>query len=889
MRPEHWLYMLPLRLRSLLRRDDVERELDEELRYHVEQKTEKFVALGMAPEEARRAAIREFGGVELSKENCRDARRVNFFQDLLQDLRYGIRTLRKSPVLTAVAVTTIALGIAANVTVFSFVDALFLRSVPAKEPRRLVRILAPENDGEGRFSYPEYAYLRDHAKTLESLAAHYSTAPLYVRANGETGEMQGAVVSSSYFPMLGLRPYMGRFFSSEEDAVPDRDEVAVVGYGLWQRIYSGAPSVLGQTLVINGKSFTIIGVTPPDFHGVEIGGTPNEIWIPTAMVRAGYRYCDGLQPSCTILALMGRLKPGARIPEARAEIGGLLRRLQTVATGYDERLGVSVEPAMGISGNREYFAVLARLLMTIGGALLMIVCANVGGLLIARGASRGAEIAMRTALGAARGRIVRQLLTESLLLAGAGGAFGAVLSLWTGKLLAGFYSVDSEGYRHLLDVRVDARVVLYSFAVTVSTGVLFGLLPALQGSRVDLISALRSGGSSIGLGRRQSRNLLVVLQVALSFALLAGAGLLVRSAARIESGTNMDVRGVLGLRLRPQLLHYSPAKAQVFTREAVRRLRELPGVESVSLAKGQGLVWGAGLRTRMALPGRSYPKPEDEPVISFKQIAQDYFATLKIPFITGRDFNDSDRPGSPPVAIVNETLASRVAPDKLPLDQTILIEDKPYQIVGVVKDAQVRNAVEGPLPVAYLPFWQDEALIEARMCIRVTGDPAAALPMIRKTIASIDSEVPVTETMPLIEQVRGAYTDARVARAVLGCAALLGLLLSAMGLYGVISYEVSKRTKEIGVRMALGASRERVIRLFLWQGVGMILLGSLIGVVLALATTRLLASWLISVQATDPASFFVAAAVLLGVTLVAICIPARRAMRVDPMVALRYE
>jgi len=876
-------------LKRLFSRRRVYGDLSDEIREHLAEKVEELVASGMSTEEATHVARREFGNVELVKESAHEVWGWRWLEDLIEDLRFGVRMLRKSPSLTVVAVLTTAFGIAANVSVFSFVDGLFLRSVPAKNPERLVRIVAPENGGEGLFSIPEYTYLRDHTKTVEELTAHYSSAPLYISANGETGEVQAAVVSSSYFAMLGLQPYLGRFFTREEDAVPDRDAVAVLGYGLWQRIYGADPGILGRSLLINGHNFGIIGVMPPSFQGVEIGGMPNEIWIPAMMIRVGYRHCDGFQPSCTVLQLMGRLKPEANASEGRAEIATLMEQLRTSGSGFDERLGVSVTPAIGISGGREYFLLLTRLLTTIGGLLLLIVCANLGGLLIARGTARGAEIAMRRALGAGRGRIVRQLLTESVLLACAGGALGLLISLWTSRLLVGFYSVDDEGYRHLFDIRPDASVVLYSVAVTVTAGVLFGLLPALQASTTDWNQVLKSGGSSLGSSRSRSRAVLVTVQVAFSLALLVGAGLLARSAARIEAGTNMDVRHVLGLRLPLSLIRYPEAKAYTFKREVVRRLRELPGVESVSLAKGQGLVWHVNLGARIKLPGKTYPKPANEPLIGYKQVAPDYFATLKIPFIAGRDFNESDQPGSPAVAIVNETLASRITSDKLPLDQTIRVEDKPYQIVGVVKDAQIRTVIEGAAPVAYVPFWQDETLLEARMCIRVKGDPAAALPMIRKTIASIDSEVPVTETMPLIDQVRGAYTDARVASAVLSCAAMLGLMLSAIGLYGVVSYEVSRRTKEIGVRMALGADFQDVVQLFLRQGIVMVLAGGMFGGVLALATTRLLGAWLFGVRPSDPLSFGAAVGVLVAVTLIASYLPARRATRVDPMVALRYE
>ena len=877
-------------LTATLHRSRSEREMDTELRFHMEAFAEDLVRRGVSRQESLRRARLEFGAIDRAKEECREARGLKLLDGISQDLRYALRTLRKSPVLAFVAILTAGLGIAANVTVFSFIDALFLRSVPAKNPERLVRILAPENDGGGYFSVPEFLYLHDHASTVEDLATHYSTAPLYISANGETGEVQGAVVSNSYFSLLGLRPYLGRFFTLDEDSIPDRDAFAVLGYGFWQRIYSGDPGVLGKTFLINGRSFTIIGVMQRDFHGVEIGGMPNEIWIPAMMMRVGYRHCDGFQPSCTILSIMGRLKSGTTAAQAQAEIATLMRQLRASNPAFDKRYGASVTPAIGMSGNREYNLALMRLLAAVGGLLLLVVCANLGGLLVSRGTARSPEIAMRLALGAGRGRIVRQFLTESLLMAFAGGAVGLLLATWTSRLLVSFYDVDEEGYRHLMDVRPDATVILFSTVITAVAGILFGLLPALQAGRTDLNELLKGAGANSTTSRRLSRTVLASVQVALSLALLVGAGLLARSAAFIESShVNIDLRHALGLRLPLSLMHYPAAKAYAFKREVVRRLRELPGVESVSLAKGQGLVWGAGQRSKATLPGTLYAKPEDEPRIYAKPVAPDYFATLKIPFISGRDFNDFDKPGSPPVTIVNETFARQVTAARLPLGQAVFIDGQPYQIVGLVKDAQIRSAAQGPVPVAYLPFWQDETLIEARMCVRVSGDPAAALPMVRKAIAGIDPQVPVTETMPLMDQVRGLYTDARVASAILSSAALLALILSAMGLYGIVSYEVGRRAKEIGLRIALGAAARDVIQLFLRQGLAVVLVGVLCGGTLAFATTHLLKAWLFGVGSADPISFAAAAVVLLLVTLAAAYLPARRAMCVDPMVALRDQ
>jgi len=876
-------------LRATLRRSRVEREMQAELRFHIEAFAEDLVRRGVPREEALRRARIEFGGMERAKEECREARGLSFIDSLLQDLRFGLRMLRKNPGLTFLAVLTTSLGIAANVTVFSVVDALFLRSVPAKNPEGLVRILAPEEHGEGAFSVPEFSYVRQHSKTVDELTAHYSTAPLYVSAGGETDEVQGAVVSSSYFPLLGMRPYLGRFFTPGEDSVPDRDAVAVLGYGFWQRIYGGDPSIIGKTLFINTHAFTIVGIMQPNFHGVLIGGTPNEIWIPAMMIRVGYRHCDVFQPSCAILKMMGRLNPGITAAEAQSEIATLMQQLHASNPSFDKRYGASVTPAIGMAENRQYNLTVARLLATIAGVLLLIVCANLGGLLVSRGTARSGEIAMRLALGAGPRRIVRQLLTESLLLAVAGGALGFLLSTWTSRLLMSFYSVDDEGYRHLFDVRPDPTVVLFSLALTAAAGVLFGLLPALQAGRTDLNEALKGSGTTASTSRKLSRTVLASVQIAFSLALLVGAGLLARSSAFIQSGNNMDLHHVLGLRLPVSLVHYPPDKAYQFKREVVRRLRELPGVESVSLAKGQGLVWHTGDGDTAALPGKTYAKPEDEPRIGIKPIAPNYFSTLKIPFMSGRDFNESDKPGSPPVTIVNETFARQITASPLPMGQIVLLDDKPYQVVGLVKDAEIRSDIQGPLPVAYVPYWQDPALIEARMCIRVAGDPAAALPMIRKAIAAADPNVPVTETMPLMDQVRGTYTDTRVVSAVLGCAASLALILSAIGLYGVIAYEVGRRTKEIGVRTALGARPHDVVQLFLRQGFGVVLTGILFGGGLALATTRLLGSWLFGVGSADALSFCVATAVLLAATATAAYLPTRRATRVDPMVALRHE
>jgi predicted permease len=509
--------------------------------------------------------------------------------------------------------------------------------------------------------------------------------------------------------------------------------------------------------------------------------------------------------------------------------------------------------------------------------------------LLARGAARGSEIAMRLTLGAARGRVIRQLLTENTMLAGVGGALGVVLSFWISKLLLDFYAVDDEGYRHFYDLRPDPIVFVYSILVTAVATILFGLLPAWRTSHADINESLKFGVSVSGMGRTRSRTVLAAVQLAFSLALMVAAGLLARSTASIEGSHHMDVHHVLGLRLRPRLLEYPPEKAQAFEREVIRRLRELPSVESVSLTKGVGPVWRGNGQMRLALAGKVYPKPADQPIVRDFEIAPEYFSTLKIPFIAGRDFDEHDRPDSHRVAIINETLANEISPSKLPLGGTVILDDAPHQIVGVVIDAQLRSSVEGSVPVAYVAYWQNPKEVDARMCIRVAGDPASALPAVVKTIANIDPNVPVTETLPLIDQVRGTYVDIRVASAVLAAVSTLAIFLCAMGLYGVIAYDVKRRTREIGVRIALGAKPSHVLRLFLKQSIFLVLIGSVAGLALAFATTRLVASYLFGVRPFDSATFAAAAIFLLAVALLASYLPSRKASRVDPMVALRYE
>jgi macrolide transport system ATP-binding/permease protein len=875
-------------LLHLVRRPRMQRELAEELESHIEEKVADLMEAGVPELDARQKARREFGNATLYTEIGREVWGRNWLEVLGKDLRYALRTMRRSPGFTAVAVVTLGLGIGANTTIFSFIDAFFLRPLPAEEPFRLASVYGNPNPYSG-FCYPEYAYFRDHATVFTGLAAHYSTAPLNIVADGDSREATGAVVSANYFSVLGVKPLLGRFFAAEEDTVPDRDFVAVISYGLWQRRFAGDPAIVGKPIRINGTPFSIIGVTSEEFHGV-LMGIPNDMWIPTMMLHVGWRGCDAFKFDCRRMDLIGRLAPGRRVPEAQAEMSTLAAQLAAANPVTNRGRGAKALPAIGPRpGDGKYYSYQSRLLAVVAGMLLLIACANVAGLLLARGSARSREIALRLSIGASRLRLIRQLLTESLLLAGFSGTSGLLLSIWAKGKLLGFYATNSEGYPRYYDLSLDPRILAFSIGLSLITGLLFGILPAIQSTRQDLTLAVKEGAPSMSLRRGLLRGGLVAGQMALSLALLVGAGLLIRSAGHVSQGVNFDPHHVVLLRLRPGLVQYSPAKAQVFHREVVRRLEGMPGVQSVTFARGLGLAWLGCCQFRIALPGQHRDRPENEPRVDGHSIAPRYFETLRISLVAGRDFTERDRAGSQRVTIVNETLVRRLWPRESPVGRTLFLDDLQYEVVGVAKDARLRNAMEGAFPFLYIPYWQDDPQTDSRMCIRVAGDPAEMLPRIRHEVAAVDANVPISEDMPMMRQVEGVYMPVRLSSSILTCAGALALFLSAIGLYGVLAFSVNRRTREIGIRMALGALPASVLKLVLKEGMALALTGALLGLLLSLSLTRLLAGWLYGVPLYDPAAYLLGAALLAGVAILACFVPARRATRIDPMAALRYE
>jgi predicted permease len=886
-----YLRALAARLWGLFGDRRADHELDDEIRTHLHMLTVRYVCQGMTEAEAAQAARRQFGNVTLLQEAHREMRGIRPIETLIQDVRYALRILRKNPGFTLAAVLSLALGIGANLTIFSFVDAFFLRPVPAREPERLVNVEASRDSRwNGYYAYPAYAHYRDHSKSFEALAAHYSTAPLNLVIEGDARVASGAVVSANYFSTLGIQPRLGRFFLPEEDAVPDRNPVVVISHRMWQDRFGGDPAVLGKELLLNRSACQIIGVAPADFPGV-LAGFPNEFWLPTMMLRLGYRSCDAItDTNCTPLQLLGRLAPDRTPADAEAELNLLARQFAS-AFPIEQGRVISLRPARGVRMiEREGFAYQMRLLMAVTGLLLVIACANVAGLLLVRVAARRKEIAIRLSIGAGRFRLIRQLLTESLLLALAGGALGLLFSRWARGLLSGFYTTTYSNLQRYYDLSLSLRALVYAFALTLFTGLLFGLLPAFQATRHDLARALKDEGGSQS-PRRLLRSALVVGQVALSLALLVAAGLLIRSEFQVRQGANFDPQNVGALRVRPGLLNYSPEQAQAFTREAVRRLEGAPGVQSVSLGSGQGLAWQGGGELRVALPGQAPQRAEDQLRVEYQEVAPRFCETLKIPVIEGREFNERDRPGAPRVVVVNETLARRLWPQGTALERTLILNDQLYQVVGVSLDAQLRNALEGSRSFIYLPTWQKEFRqpIDARLLVRVTGDPQTMLPQLRRVVASVDPNVPISEDVPLTQQVNAVYNPVLLTSAVLSWAGALALFLSMLGLYGVLAFAVAERTREIGIRMALGAELRDVLRLVIAQGLRLAFTGVAIGLPAAYGATRLVKSLLYGVSATDAPTFIVIALSLMLVALLACWIPARRATKVDPLLALRRE
>jgi predicted permease len=832
--------------------------------------------------------------------------------EMFQDLRYGVRMLAKNPGFTLVAVLCLALGIGANTAIFGLVNAMLLRPLPgAAAPEQLV-VVGRGNLQATPLSYPDFKVLRAGNEVLSGLALY--TPMAFSFGHGTRSEvLLGALVSGDYFDVLGIKPVLGRTFLPAEDRTPGAHPVVVVSDSFWQSHFQRDPALPGQTIVLNGRRFTVIGVAPAGFDGTNLPVKVN-LWMPMMMYQEAVRGGLGVPPDplndrrFERFDAVGRLKPGVSIGQAQAALETLNRQLEPAAPAPPEqRANPAEDRSLKLTrlqgsfygGWRQMSETSAKLLAAVVFTLLLITCANVANLLLARATTRRKEIAVRLALGATRLRLLRQLLTESLLLALLGAVAGLVIAYWLNQLLMAFKPPFPPPFTFGFDLSLDLRTFGFTFLLALVTAVLFGLMPAWQTSRPDVVPALKDERGATGQRARSFnlRHTLVVAQVAMSLLLLVCAGLFLRSlryAQQIELGFKPE--NVLTASFNLRLQGYDEARGREFYRQIVERLERLPGVQAVSVANFLPLGF-AGRGTAVTPADRALP-PNERPAASYFSVGTRYFETLGTPLLSGRDFTAQDNADSRPVVIISERLAQRLWPEFKDSREALGRHVRASQpnapsceVIGIVGDTKnsIFRPLDGPPQEAlYRPLAQDYATLVS-VALRTSGDPLASIPALRREVAALDENLPAQDLQPLTENISLALWSAHTGAVVLSVFGLLGLCLAVVGIYGVMSYMVAARTREIGVRMALGAERRDVLRLIVGQGLRLTLWGAGVGLALALLVTRVLRQFLFGIGATDPLTFVLIALLLTGVALVACYVPARRATKVDPLAALRHE
>ena len=809
-------------------------------------------------------------------------------ETLLKDIRYGFRSLAHRPVFTLVAVVVLSLGIGANTTVFSLMDAVMLRSMPVSNPDQMVEIVTRTTGGglHPDFSYPLYAALRESSPEFDGIIAYDDTS-FGLSAGDQTDRLNGEYVSANYFAVLGVRPATGSAFGPDDDR-PGAPPVAVISNSLWHKRFGGSAAALQQTIALNGRRFSVIGVAPRNFGGM-MRGVNADVWITLPHAAEFESSPDRMSSRTTNwLSLVGRLKPQFTIPQAQALLSTRL------PSGFEEARGSGnweVVLTKSAGGNAFYVAELSRPLTIVFiavGLILTIACANLAGLMLVRAQNRSKEISVRLALGASHWRIIRQLLTESLLLALLGGGFGLLLAFWTSDLASSLRTTTAGALN--VDVRLNARVVVFNFGISMLTVVLFGVVPALKASRLDLVSALKNSSQPNAWRRRglpSAHSILVVTQVTLSLVLLVGAGLFVRSLRNLRSidrGFQND--NVLAMSLDMDLQGFDKARGQNFYAAALERLSSLPGVQSVSMASALPVTAGGARLQRPA--GLTRPAVNEPISIDVVRVAPRFLETIGLPLMRGRDFQSFDTEKSTPAMIVNETMAAKFWPDENPLGRTFYDGNTTFEVVGVARDTKYRNLRESPRMTMYRPLAQFYAS-SINLLVRTRSDPAVMLPAIQNRLGSVEPAIAVFNVRTLKEQVdRSLYVE-RMQSFLLSLFGLLALLLTAVGIYGVIAFTVSQRTREVGIRMALGAQKRDVLKLILTRGFLLAAWGTGVGLIGCYWLGRLLSNQLYGITAYDPATLAVVSLMLVAIVLLSSYIPARRATKVDPLVALRYE
>jgi putative ABC transport system permease protein len=903
MRPEHWLYTIRLRLRSLVRWAQADQELDDELRDHLERTAKEYGAQGMAPEDAWRRALVDLGGIEQTKELCREARRVNWIHDFAQDLHFGLRILRKSPGFTAIAILTLALGIGASTSIFSVVDAVLLRPLPYPNPQQIVRIWERALDGhQMHLAGPNLRDFRSQNNTFAGLAGYSEATPSSISGGSEPTRVNVAAVSADFFKSLGVDAFLGRTFVPEEHREHGSPAI-ILGYGYWQR-YLGAATDLSQFhLAMEGRAFSVVGVMPAGFD------FPFDVaaWVPSEAFgedssRTAHNW-NGL----------GRLRSGITVAQARADLSTIAHRIKD-QYGKDVDLNDAAVVPLADAMVGDVRIALLNLLGAVG-LLLLVACANVAGLLLARTSARQRELAVRAALGASRRRLMQQFLAESFVLSSAGGVLGALLALWAVKTLPAILPTNLPRQH---GIAVNTPVLLFALAAVVAVAVFLGLFSAWRAGTGDLQEALSAGSRSHSgsASSHRLRSFLVVGEIATTLIILIGAGLLGRSFLRlISTSPGFRQENLITMEFSPSIPLDTPMDSSAIARQVrltddiVARLRAIPGAESVGLAGAIPVANGDNLAdgTFLLLNGQNSPTTWEEwgrmaqnPSLAGHALycvaSEGYFRTVGIPLIRGRLFNDHDGSDSPQVALISQTLARLRWPNEDPVGQVINFGNmdgslKSSTIVGVVGDVRAEGLDHPPSPIVYVDYRQrgmNGGNASPTILMRTAMPPGEIIPAARGVFRDLAPDAPV-KFSTFAQELGGWLADRRFLLLLVGVFAIAALTLAAVGIYGVVAFSVTRRTQEIGIRMSLGAQRGNILGLVLGEGARMAALGVVIGIGVSLAITRVMSSLLFDVSATDPFTFVGVAVLLSGIALLASYIPARRAMRVDPMVALRYE
>jgi predicted permease len=934
----NWLRELARRLGMLVHRRQFDRDIEEEMRLHLEMREQQQIEAGMTAEEARHAAVRRFGNPTLLAEKSHAAWGWRWFEELIQDAAYGLRLLCRNPSFTTVAVLTLALGIGANTAIYSLIDAVMLKMLPVEKPDQLVLLkwVAPgwpymihslsgdsDRDKNGRststsFSYPIFEDVRTNTQAFSGVLAFADGGRVNLGVSGEADMAESQLVSGDFFSTLGVPASMGRAITPADDA-QGAGPAAMISYNYWVKRFGRDPQIVGRTITVNGVTFTLVGVAAPEFFGVQPGASI-DIWLPLSaqpLVDPGWlAYATPGETSKFTarddwwVVIMGRLKPGASEQQARAALDVIVQQESSgiqkpPAKRYPDQAleppKVELTPAGGgLDELRSEFSRPLFILMCVVGFVLLIACANVANLLLARAASRQKEIAVRLALGGGRARLIRQLLVESVLLALVGGAVGVFLAYWASGILLKLMSSGREPIT--LHVAPNLSVLGFTAGVAVLTGILFGLVPALRGTRLDLTPALKEGAARIVGGGAQSSSrrkrlsqALVVVQIAMSLVLLIGAGLFVRSLTNLENeNVGFDRRNILLFRVDPTQAGYHADRLAAFYEQLRKRIEGLPGVRSASFSRhglinaGMGIL-GFSLRGVPPKSGR-----QDNGAVQANYVGPEFFETFGIPLLLGRTIREQDTAAAPKIAIVNRAFAQEYFKNQNPIGHRFGFGGQETSsdigIVGVVGDSRYGKLRDDPQPTVYVPYYQHLKELEGvSFGVRTAGDPKDWIGGVGRAVQGLDRTLPIFDVKSEVEEINQATLQERLFAQLSGFFGLLALGLAAIGLYGMISYAVSRRTSEIGIRIALGAEKARIVQMVLREAMILAVLGISVGTPLAFIWSRFVGGLLYGLKPSDPLTVVLAAMVLLFVGFLAAYLPARRASRIPPATALRCE